>query len=106
MFELIHSDLWTSPITSINGYKYYILFMDYFSHFLWVFPLRIKSDVFDVFTNFYAYVKTQFQADIQLFQCDQGREFNNQKLLQFFAFKDTKVRFSCTYTSQKNGKAE
>lgn len=33
MFELIHSDLWTSPVTSLSGFKYYVLFLYDFSHF-------------------------------------------------------------------------
>ncbi|KAJ9542459.1 hypothetical protein OSB04_028965 [Centaurea solstitialis] len=54
VFELIHSDLWTSP----------------------------------------------------LFQCDNGREFNNQPFLDFFKTHGIKMRFSCPYTSPQNGKAE
>lgn len=45
-FDLVHSDVWTSLITSISGIKYYVIFLDDFSHFLWVYPLRVKSDVF------------------------------------------------------------
>ena len=33
VFELIHSDLWTSSVTSLSRFKYYILFLDDFSHF-------------------------------------------------------------------------
>ncbi|KAJ9564595.1 LOW QUALITY PROTEIN: hypothetical protein OSB04_000561, partial [Centaurea solstitialis] len=106
VFELIHSDLWTSPITSLSGFKYYVLFLDDFSHFLWVFPLRAKSEVFSVFQSFRAYVLNQFKTDIQLFQCDNGREFNNQPLLNFFKTHGIKIRFSCPYTSPQNGKAE
>ncbi|KAJ9546650.1 hypothetical protein OSB04_019193 [Centaurea solstitialis] len=106
VFELIHSDLWTSPVTSLSGFKYYVLFLDDYSHFLWVFPLRAKSEVFSVFKTFRAYVLNQFKTDIQLFQCDNGREFNNQPLLDFFKTHGIKIRFSCPYTSQQNGKAE
>ncbi|KAJ9564021.1 hypothetical protein OSB04_009181 [Centaurea solstitialis] len=106
VFELIHSDLWTSPVTSLSGFKYYVLFLDDFSHFLWVFPLRAKSEVFSVFKTFRAYVLNQFKTDIQLFQCDNGREFNNQPFLDFFKTHDIKIRFSCPYTSPQNGKAE
>ncbi|KAJ9557001.1 LOW QUALITY PROTEIN: hypothetical protein OSB04_011615 [Centaurea solstitialis] len=73
VFELVHSDLWTSPITSLSGYKYYILVLDDFSHFLWVFPLRVKSNVFQAFSTFRAYVVNQFKTDIQSFQCDNGK---------------------------------
>ncbi|KAJ9565369.1 hypothetical protein OSB04_001335 [Centaurea solstitialis] len=106
VFELIHSDLWTSPVISLSGFKYYVLFLDDFSHFLWVFPLRAKSEVFDVFKTFRAYVLNQFKTDIQLFQCDNGHEFNNQPFLDFFKTHGIKMRFSCPYTSPQNGKAE
>ncbi|GKD10475.1 ribonuclease H-like domain-containing protein, partial [Tanacetum coccineum] len=43
-FDIIHSDLWTSPVSSMSGYKYYVLFLDHYSHFLWVYPLHRKSD--------------------------------------------------------------
>ncbi|KAJ9539540.1 hypothetical protein OSB04_032273 [Centaurea solstitialis] len=106
VFELVHSDLWTSPISSLSGYKYYILFLDDFSHFLWVFPLRVNSDVFHVFSTFHDYVVNQFKTDIQSFQCDNGREFNNANLLTLFQKHGIKIRFSCPYMSQQNGKAE
>ncbi|XP_071718587.1 uncharacterized protein [Rutidosis leptorrhynchoides] len=42
LFDIVHSDLWTSPIPSLSGYKYYVLFLDHYSHYLWIFPLRNK----------------------------------------------------------------
>lgn len=57
VFELIHFDLWHDHVTSTSGFKYYILFLNEFSHFLWVFPLRAKSKVYFVFLNFHIYVK-------------------------------------------------
>ncbi|GKD38726.1 ribonuclease H-like domain-containing protein [Tanacetum coccineum] len=43
-FNIIHSDLWTPPVSSMSGYKYYVLFLDHYSHFLWVYPLHRKSE--------------------------------------------------------------
>lgn len=48
-FELIHSDIWTSLITSLSGIRYYILFLDDYSHFLWIYPLCRKSELFPNF---------------------------------------------------------
>ncbi|KAJ9544952.1 hypothetical protein OSB04_024659 [Centaurea solstitialis] len=90
----------------LSGFKFYVLFLDDFSHFLWVFPLRAKSEVFSTFKMFRAYVLNQFKTDIQLFQCDNGREFNNQPLLDFFKTHGIKIRFFCPYTSPQIGKAE
>ncbi|GKA99223.1 ribonuclease H-like domain-containing protein [Tanacetum coccineum] len=33
-FDIIHSDVWTSPIPSLSGFKYYILFLDHYSQFV------------------------------------------------------------------------
>jgi hypothetical protein len=46
IFDLVHCDLWTSPVISISGYKYYLVVVDDFSHYSWTFPLRAKSDTF------------------------------------------------------------
>jgi hypothetical protein len=32
-FDLVHCDLWTSPVLSLSGYKYYLVILDDFSHF-------------------------------------------------------------------------
>lgn len=105
-FELVHSDVWTSPITSNSGIQYYVLFLDHFSHFLWVYPLRKKSEVFSKFIDFCAFVKTQFKSSIQSFQCDNGGEYNNTSFLNFFSTNGIVVRFSCPHTSQQNGRSE
>jgi hypothetical protein len=47
-FDLIHCYLWTSPVVSISGYKYYLVILDDHSHFVWTFPLRVKSDTFSL----------------------------------------------------------
>jgi hypothetical protein len=39
MLNLIHCDLWTSPVVSIFGYKYYLVILDDCTHYLWTFPL-------------------------------------------------------------------
>jgi hypothetical protein len=47
-FELIHCDLLTSPIVSISGYRYYLIILDDHSHFVWSFPLHVKSHTFSL----------------------------------------------------------
>jgi hypothetical protein len=33
-FDLIHIDLWTSPVVSVSGSKYYLVILDDFTHYL------------------------------------------------------------------------
>jgi hypothetical protein len=105
-FDLVHLDLWTSPIVSVSGYKYYLVILDDCTHYLCTFPLKLKSDTFTTLSNFFAYVSTQFGCTVKAIQCDNGREFDNSSTRTFLLTKDALLRMSCPYTSPQNGKAE
>jgi hypothetical protein len=79
-FHLIHCDLWTSPVVSFSGYKYYLVVLDDFTHYSWTFPLRNKSDTCTTLQNFFEYVRTQFHVTIKYLQCDNGGEFLTHSL--------------------------
>jgi len=105
-FDIIDRDLWTSPILSSAGHKYYILFLDDYSNFLWTFPIGKKSQVFSIFLSFSAFIQTQFEKNIKCFQCDNGREFDNASFKSFCQNNGMVFCFSCPHTSPQNGKAE
>nr|KYP48069.1 Retrovirus-related Pol polyprotein from transposon TNT 1-94 [Cajanus cajan] len=43
VLDLIHCDLWgPSPVASLAGYSYFVIFVDDFSRFTWFYPLRHK----------------------------------------------------------------
>jgi len=105
-FQLLHADVWTSPIASVSGFQFYLVILDDYSHYVWTFPLRHKSDVTPTLLSFHSYVCTQFQRPIVALQTDNGREFDNHALRTFLASHGVSLRFSCPYTSQQNGKAE
>ena len=65
-FILIHSDVWTSPVTAISGAKYFGTIIDCYSHMTWVYLMKHKSEVLEYFKTFYAYVKNQFGTSIQI----------------------------------------
>jgi hypothetical protein len=77
IFDLIHYDMWTSPVVSVSGHKYYLLILDDRSHFVWTFPLRVKSDTFSTLSKNFTFVSTQFGHTIKNVQCDNNREFDN-----------------------------
>jgi hypothetical protein len=104
-FDIIHCDLWTSPVPSKTGYKYYMVLIDNFSNFVWVYPLKFKSETFTTFTKFHRLIATQFNRHIKTFQCDLGGEFDNHAFKNF-AQHGFLFRFSCPQTSSQNGRAE
>ena len=103
-FQLIHCDLWTSPISSFSGFQYYLVILDDYSHYSWTFPLRHKSDTVDVLHCFHAYVLTQFHASIQCMQCDNGGEFLTTSLRDLFSRYGASFRLSCPHTSHKTAR--
>jgi hypothetical protein len=105
-FDLIHCDLWASLILSIFGYKYYLVVLDDFTHYLWTFPIRLKSDTFTTLCNFFSYVSIQFGSTIKTIQFNNGREFDNSCTRSFLLSHGMLLWMSCPYTSPQNGKAE
>jgi hypothetical protein len=53
-FMLIHSDIWTSPVVSMSGMKYFVTFIDCYSRMTWIYLMRHKDEVLKCFQNFYA----------------------------------------------------
>lgn len=52
--DLVHCDLWgPSPVSSMDGYRYYVVFVDDYSRFSWIYPLKTKSLFFFYFNNLY-----------------------------------------------------
>jgi hypothetical protein len=104
--EVIHSDLWCSPISSISGCRFYVVFIDEFSRFTWMFPLQFKSGVFAAFVKFKSFAENQFSSKIKNFQSDGGGEFLSNQFKQFLDSNGIMHKISCPYTSQQNGIAE
>ncbi|XBI39323.1 hypothetical protein VPH35_124123 [Triticum aestivum] len=105
-FQLLHLDVWTSPIISISGYQYYLVILDDYTHYVWTFPLKHKSEILQILVEFFVYVQTQFQLPIFALQTDNGREFDNAGVRSLLARHGAHFRLTCPYTSQHNDKAE
>ena len=65
-FDIVHSDLWTSPTLSSGGHRYYVLFLDDFTNFLWTSPIASKSQVHSIFLTFRNHIHTQFERQINV----------------------------------------
>jgi histone deacetylase 1/2 len=70
--ELIHSDVWGPAIASSGGFKYYVSFIDDYSRFCWIYLLKHKSDVEQVFYTFQAHVERLLSTKIKAVQSDWG----------------------------------
>ena len=46
IFDLIYSDVWgPSPIASIGGSRYFVVFIDDYSRYSWIFPMKSHFEI-------------------------------------------------------------
>jgi len=95
-FELVFSDVGgPAPMLSLNGFCYFVIFMDAHTKFIWFYPLVLKSDVFNVFHQFQVFVERQFSRKIKSVQTDWGGEYH--KLNSFFKTIGIHHHLICPY---------
>ncbi|KAJ9568078.1 hypothetical protein OSB04_004044 [Centaurea solstitialis] len=102
--QLIFSDVWSSPITSFDGFKYYIIFVDHFTKYTWLYPLKHKSDSLTTFIRFQHLVENYFQTKIKQLFSDNGGEYI--KLASHLTSCGISHITSPPHTPEHNGYAE
>lgn len=68
--ELIFSDVWGPPPSSVGRNKYYVSFIDDYSKYVWIYLIKHKSEVFQKFNEFQNLVERLFNCKIVAMQTD------------------------------------
>ncbi|GJU92725.1 retrovirus-related pol polyprotein from transposon TNT 1-94 [Tanacetum coccineum] len=106
VLELVHSDVWQAPVLSLGGAKYFVSFIDDYSRRCWVYPIKKKSDVFEVFKVYKARVELDSGTKIKCLRTDNGGEYTGDEFDLFCKQEGIKRQFTTAYTPQQNGVAE
>jgi IS30 family transposase len=89
-------------VESYNGFKYFVTFIDDFSRLTHLYLLKNKSEVPIIFQEFSNLVENQYDAKIKKFRFDNGTEFLNQTMSNFFKTKgNCASSYICLHTSIK-----
>lgn len=102
--DVIYSDVWTSPLYSIDGFKYYVVFVDHFTRYIGLYPFKQKSLVAQIFPRFKALVENQFKTRITTLYSDNGGEYI--ALATLFATTGITHLTTPPHTLEHNGMAE
>lgn len=106
-FDLVHSDIWgPSPTPTMGGSKYFVLFIDDHTRFTWLYLMKKRSELPQIYIDFAKMIKTQFSQTIKVLRTDNALEYLDNKLQSFLKDQGTISQRSCPYTSQQNGRAE
>jgi histone deacetylase 1/2 len=103
--ELVFSDIWgPSPAPAINGVKYYIVFLDSFSKYTWIYLLHSKSQAFEAFLQFKTNVELHLGTKLKAIQTDNAKEY--LKISNYLTSQGIQHRLSCPHTQEKYGSLE
>ncbi|KAK3008579.1 hypothetical protein RJ639_014578 [Escallonia herrerae] len=107
VLDYVHMDVW-GPIKHVSngGAHYFVTFIDDFSRKVWVYSMKHKSEVFDVFKQWKARVKNHTGKKLKYFRSNNGMEYKDDEFLQFCKDKDIIRHFSVKRTPEHNGVAE
>ena len=82
-FSLVHSEVWgPAPISTHNGMKCFVIFVDDCTGMTWVYQLKHKSDVCIVFHMFHQMVATHFGIQIKVLCFDNGGEYFKKEFVR------------------------
>ena len=105
--QLIHTDM-AGPLKtpSLKGSRYYILFIDDFTRMCWIFFMKYKSEVVEIFWKFKKNVENQSRCRIQAIRSDNGKEYTSLEFNQYCEDAGIEHQLKTLYTPEKNGVSE
>ena len=107
VLDYIHSDLWgPSPVVSYGGALYFLTFIDDYSRRVWVYMLKRKVDVLNVFKQFKVMVEKRTGKSIKCLRTDNGGEFTSVEFEQYCKDEGIVRHKTVVYTPQQNGVAK
>nr|GEU54445.1 hypothetical protein [Tanacetum cinerariifolium] len=107
LLGLIHTDVCgLFRIMSRQGANYFVTFTDGFSHYGYVYLLKHKHEVFEIFKVFQKKVENQLGKTIKSLRSDRGGEYMSQEFLDHLKKHEIISHRTPPYTPQHNGVSE
>nr|GEW20318.1 hypothetical protein [Tanacetum cinerariifolium] len=103
----LHMDLFgPTSISSLNNKWYCLVVTGDFSRFTWTFFLKTKDETSGILRNFINEIENLKDLKVKIIRCDNGGEFRNKEMNDFYSRKKIKRDFSNARTPQQNGVAK
>ncbi|EOY32308.1 Uncharacterized protein TCM_040047 [Theobroma cacao] len=103
--QLLYTDVWgPAQISFVEGFRYYVIYIDHFTKYIWFFLMKHNSDVYLLLPIFKALVKKAFNTSITCIYSDNGGKY--QKMSKYLATHGISHLTTPPYTLELNGAAE
>ncbi|GKB98738.1 putative ribonuclease H-like domain-containing protein, partial [Tanacetum coccineum] len=100
----LHMDLFgPTSVKNINHASYCLVITDDCTRFSWVFFLATKDETSGILQNFIRQIENQLNHRVKIIRLDNGTEFKNRDMLEFYGNKGIKQEYSNAKTPQQNG---
>lgn len=99
--ELVHTDVWGSTlINSIGGSLYYITIIDNLTRKVWVYFIKKKSKVYDVFKKWKVMVGNETGLKVKCMRSDNEKEYTDRRFRDFCTNSEIKMKKTILKTPQ------
>uniref|UniRef100_W8AUM1 Retrovirus-related Pol polyprotein from transposon TNT 1-94 n=1 Tax=Ceratitis capitata TaxID=7213 RepID=W8AUM1_CERCA len=104
---VVHTDV-CGPVNieSIGGSRYFLIFVDDRTRYIFVYFIRHKNEAFDKFKEYKAMAERQTGKKLKILRSDNGTEFVNNAFDDFLKENGILRQLTVPYTPQQNGVAE
>jgi hypothetical protein len=65
------------------GSRYFVLFIDDYSRFTWIYMMKNRHELPQIYINFAKMIQTQFSKAIKVLRRNNAMEYRDSKLLSF-----------------------
>ncbi|WVY95960.1 hypothetical protein V8G54_028111 [Vigna mungo] len=105
--KVVHSDV-CGPIepSTVTGNRYFVTFVDKFSRMVWVFFMKQKNEVLEIFNKFKKLTEKESERKIKLLITDGGGEYTSREFESLCQDNGIKHEVIAAYTPEHNGLAE
>lgn len=104
--ERIHSDVCGPMNEDLEGNRYYVSFLDDYTHLTMTFLMKKKSEVFEKFKTFHARVQSHFKERLEYFRCDGGGEYKSKEFQSYMREHGITIEYTAAYNPELNGVSE
>ena len=105
--ELVHSDVCGKMGSkSLGGAEYFLTFVDDFTHYIWVYPLKTKDQVFERLQEWKTLVENSSKWKLKVLRTDNGGEYTSGRAEAYLRTSGVKHELTIPKTPQQNGVAE
>lgn len=103
-FELLHIGIWGPfSVETIEGFRYFLTIVDDHSRATWLYLLRTKNEVLQVFPAFIQQVENQYNVKVKSVRSDNAPEL---RFTDFYKEKGIVSFHSCPETPEQNSVVE